>query len=316
MRNNYSTLTNTYNIKKVNQTYTYTDPVCTGTDRSSCSYNGVCLNGACVCDSKFWSGDKCQIPFCTDRPSCSGHGECTNGMCICDELWSGDRCEKPQCTADPDCLNGGKCMQGQCYCNDRFYGDNCQLIDYSVPPCDGNKGWVLNESLNTCVYKCTKDGQYPSNPDNNNNNAYKYVPPPVGSQGAGACYRIFDQLDHDSRYAACHTNFAPWNMGCFYWQGSPAVHKWKTQDWVSDSVDDCPGTAWPTCSLNIKNKNIVTAVNNNPIDYYNPVNQIDPESGDITGIKWGAANEKGIGSDDGMDVSIPYPSIPTSYQVV
>lgn len=242
MKNNYSTLSNTYNVKTVNQTYTDT-----------------------------------VLP-CTDKASCS---------------------------------NNGECVGGQCMCYNRFYGDNCELIDYSVPPCDENQGWFWNPSYeNECLYRCTTDGEIASKPANNNDRAYKYVQPPYGSQSAGKCYRIFDPLDHQSRKDACYTDYNPLDGGvCVYWQGSPAIYKWKEQDWISDEVDQCH--AWPTCNLYLKNNNNVVAVNNNPIDYFNPV--YDKES-DTLQIKWGGPNEKGIGSDgiSGLDVSIEYPSIPTS----
>jgi hypothetical protein len=207
-------------------------------------------------------------------------------------------------------------MQGQCYCHDRFYGDNCQLIDYSVPPCDGNEGWVLNESLNTCVYKCTKDGQYPSNPDNNNNNAYKYVRPTDGSHDPEKCYRIFDPLDHDSRKDACYTNFIPWDLGCKYNGNSKAIGVWKSQGWTPVPDGECTG--YPVCRT-LLNPNPVVAVNNNPIQYFNPVYYEDTGGGSISdALKWGEPNEKGIGyQTDGdwknfFDIDYPYPQIPTS----
>ena len=313
MKNNYSTLSNTYNSKTVNQTYT--DTVSSCTDRPSCSNHGDCVQGACLCDP-FRLGDNCEKPQCTDRPSCSNHGDCVNGICRCDPLWLGKNCENPQCTDSASCSNNGNCMQGQCYCNDRFYGDNCELIDYTVPPCDENEGWVLNPSYNECVYKCTKDGQIASNFENNNDNAYKYVAPPLGSQGAGKCYRIFDQLDHDSRKESCYTDYNPFDGGvCVYWQGSPAIHKWNAQDWISNSVDQCG--SWPTCNLYLKNDSNVVAAEGNPIDYFNPVYY---EASDTAiQIKWGDPNEKGIDDEpsderfpSGLDISIQYPSIPTS----
>jgi len=278
MRNNYSTLSNTYNIKTVNQTYT--DPVC------------------------------------TNPASCSFYGDCVNGNCVCKPNRHGDHCEKPFCTDSVSCSNNGDCNDGQCYCHDRFYGDNCQLVDYSVPPCDENEGWVLNESLNTCVYKCTKDGQYPSNPDNNNNNAYKYVRPTDGSHDPEKCYRIFDNLDHDSRYAACSSNLNPLDPHCQYNGNSKAIGVWKSQGWTPVPNDECAG--WPDCKT-LLNPNPVVAVNNNPIQYFNPVYYYDTDGGNINeALKWGEPNEKGIGYQTDsdwktfLDINYPYPQIPTS----
>jgi hypothetical protein len=292
MRNNYSTLSNTYNIKTDNQTYT--DPVCT--DRASCSNNGVCLNGACVCDSKFWSGDRCQTPFCTDSTPCSN------------------------CTDRASCSNNGDCKYGQCICDTVPYvrfGDNCEQTDPTIPPCNVNEGWFWNPSYeNKCVYKCTKDGQYPSNPDNNNNNAYKYVQAPDGSHEPEKCYRIFDHLDHDSRKDACYTDFNPLDPHCQYNGNSKAIGVWKSQGWAPVPNDECAG--WPDCKT-LLNPNPVVAVNNNPIQYFNPVYYYDTDSGNINeALKWGEPNEKGIGyQTDGdwkkfLDINYPYPQIPTS----
>ena len=284
MRNNYSTLSNTYNIKTVNQTYTDTLSSCT--DRPSCSNYGDCVNGTCICDTKFRLGNNCEIPKCTLPPGCSNHGQCgVDGKCTCDTV--------PYV----------------------WFGDNCEKTDRSVPPCDENEGWFWNPSYeNECVYRCTKDGQIASNPENNNT-AYKYVEPPLGSQGAGKCYKIFDALDYDSRNAACYTE----GFTCQYNSNAPAMGEWKAQGW-----DHYECTGWPFCTMNLdpsKNGGNVVAAEGNPIDYFNPIyyyNSDDP--GMPIEIGWGEPNEKGIGEQPDsygifkqhLDISYPYPSIPTS----
>jgi hypothetical protein len=56
----------------------------------------ACVNAKCVCKDG-WSGNNCELPFCTNRTQCSNHGNCQQAAyditCICDSGYSGARCK-------------------------------------------------------------------------------------------------------------------------------------------------------------------------------------------------------------------------------
>jgi len=63
----------------------------------SCSDNGTCFDGSCLCDAG-WTGADCSIEETADPcdgVSCNDNGICVNGDCLCDTGWTGEDCSTP-----------------------------------------------------------------------------------------------------------------------------------------------------------------------------------------------------------------------------
>lgn len=82
--------------------------------------------------------------------TCSGNGICVNGTCQCFEGYKGVDCKHLDCPHEPDCNGRGVCERSggvsACICNSGFAGDNCtEFVCPPKPPsvaCNGN-GWYL-----------------------------------------------------------------------------------------------------------------------------------------------------------------------------
>uniref|UniRef100_A0A1I7WLI1 SOCS box domain-containing protein n=1 Tax=Heterorhabditis bacteriophora TaxID=37862 RepID=A0A1I7WLI1_HETBA len=111
-------------------------------------YNGVCLNGTCVC-SKGWVGSQCDhcygrindlamnlngfnITYEFDKCpyNCYAHGVCKNQRCNCDKNYTGDYCDMQICTDEdngqPGPCQPGKCEKRKCSCPAQLHGEFCQ----------------------------------------------------------------------------------------------------------------------------------------------------------------------------------------------
>lgn len=123
----------------------------------SCSGQGECVNGACLCLAGFagvdcsqkvccsghgdcnlpdvcicnrgWSGASCAIPMVCADPKCSGHGECDAGFCDCEPGWGGPICAEAPVECDPPCGPHGSCDRatGSCTCEAGWGGDDCMM---------------------------------------------------------------------------------------------------------------------------------------------------------------------------------------------
>jgi len=94
-----------------------------------CSGHGDCnVPDVCICN-KGWSGSTCGIPMPCIDPKCSGHGECADGFCECEPGWEGDICENSPKECNPMCAEHGQCDRsaGTCTCDAGWGGDDCSM---------------------------------------------------------------------------------------------------------------------------------------------------------------------------------------------
>lgn len=102
---------------------------------NSCSGNGLCMDGTCVCGENFLGADcsdtkcpdgtmgpGCQMPSCPRE--CDGHGICMGGMCLCDKGHGGQDCSIPVVCLD-------SCFQV------------CNEVGLESPTCETCKGQCL-----------------------------------------------------------------------------------------------------------------------------------------------------------------------------
>lgn len=98
----------------------------------------------CKCDSKYYTGDLCEIRVVNECNSrCFNGASClTNGECLCAPGFAGDRCQLKRFTSECGsflCLNGGTCFinnqnEYSCSCSSSFTGKNCQTEITTTTP--------------------------------------------------------------------------------------------------------------------------------------------------------------------------------------
>ncbi|UJR06540.1 hypothetical protein I4U23_010823 [Adineta vaga] len=106
-------------------------------ESSTCSSNGVCNMGSCLCNPTF-SGklcDQCAVgyysyPYCYSCRSCESTGSCKNGSCICYE---------------PNRFTGISCKN----CQPSFYGGNC--LQYPIIQRINSTLWKDIDAVNVTI---------------------------------------------------------------------------------------------------------------------------------------------------------------------
>lgn len=105
----------------------------------------------CWCEDGY-TGGKCEkkvqlINFMQCPNSCSGNGLCMNGRCVCSpgmrgvdcslkicaKGWSGPECKTRTCPND--CSAAGICMDGKCTCSVGMVGEDCSVPEACWPAC-------------------------------------------------------------------------------------------------------------------------------------------------------------------------------------
>ncbi|XP_076940434.1 uncharacterized protein LOC143609606 [Bidens hawaiensis] len=110
---------------------------------NSCSLNGDCVDGKCMCFLGF-DGRDCSKRSCPSN--CNGHGKCLkNGICACNNGFTGIDCSTAVC--DEQCsLHGGVCDNGVCEfrCSD-YAGYTCRNSSLVLDNLSICKGVLTNE---------------------------------------------------------------------------------------------------------------------------------------------------------------------------
>ncbi|XP_077865604.1 uncharacterized protein LOC144352397 [Saccoglossus kowalevskii] len=81
--------------------------------------NGICINGACVCNNGWSASAIAKCTICTSSVACL-YGACVAGVCSCTEPWTLDpislTCSTVACTGNSDC-GMGTCQTSVCVCD-------------------------------------------------------------------------------------------------------------------------------------------------------------------------------------------------------
>lgn len=150
------------------------DPQCPGgcAGHGQCSFVSPESPGQCACDYG-WAGAGCQrvaldmqMKSCPN--SCSGNGLCLDGTCMCNVGFRGADCSASVCSGSfvgsqcdieacpNDCSGQGLCMGGACICWANFVGEDCRIPLKCQGPCQkvcGVSGVPQNRCDN-CVGEC------------------------------------------------------------------------------------------------------------------------------------------------------------------
>lgn len=123
----------------------------------SCSDNGVCFDGSCLCDTG-WTGADCSIPDTADPcdgVTCSGNGTCISGSCECATGWTGVDCSTPVNTDPCDgvtCSGNGTCVNGDCNCDTGYTGTDCSGLTRDLMVGTWNVSESCNNPASTDTY--------------------------------------------------------------------------------------------------------------------------------------------------------------------
>ncbi|UJR15629.1 hypothetical protein I4U23_002566 [Adineta vaga] len=130
---------------------------------STCMNGGSCVNGICMCSSKY-VGPSCQYENpCVNQNPCLNSGTCfsrynlnrtVTTQCFCLQGYTGSRCEAILCS--PTSCNGGVCTATQnnivCICPKGKVGDRCQYADAcATNPCLSNERCEQIGSQYQCI---------------------------------------------------------------------------------------------------------------------------------------------------------------------
>ena len=98
--------------------------------KKALGYNGGRGTRYCACDL-YWTGVDCCTPKIVEQcpEHCSGHGICVNGACVCDSGWQGEGCSVIKSACPQDCSAHGNCIAGKCSCERGFSGVACEHGD-------------------------------------------------------------------------------------------------------------------------------------------------------------------------------------------
>ncbi|KAL9270183.1 Leishmanolysin-like peptidase-like protein [Drosera capensis] len=202
-------------------------PAVSGQCPNSCSFNGDCMNGRCLCFLGF-HGHDCSKRSCPSN--CGEHGKClANGVCSCENGYAGIDCSTAVC--DEQCsLHGGVCNDGVC---------EFRCSDYAGYTCQNSS--ALLSSLSVCkdVLQSDSSGQHcaPSEPSILQQLEEVVVMPnyhslfPTGARklfnifGNGHCDEAAKRLacwisiqkcdkDGDNRLRVCYSACHSYNVAC------------------------------------------------------------------------------------------------------
>ncbi|GAB2222570.1 hypothetical protein Droror1_Dr00016689 [Drosera rotundifolia] len=202
-------------------------PAVSGQCPNSCSFNGDCMNGRCLCFLGF-HGHDCSKRSCPSN--CGEHGKClASGVCSCENGYAGIDCSTAIC--DEQCsLHGGVCDNGVC---------EFRCSDYAGYTCQNSS--ALLSSLSVCkdVLQSDASGQHcaPSEPSILQQLEEVVVMPnyhrlfPTGARklfnifGNGHCDEAAKRLacwisiqkcdkDGDNRLRVCYSACHSYNVAC------------------------------------------------------------------------------------------------------
>ncbi|CAC5414962.1 TN [Mytilus coruscus] len=135
----------TYKYVTVSYSCKGTTPKC----RKRCHKKAKCINGKCVCKSRY-QGDgvrscknkRDKTPKC--RKKCHKKAKCIRGKCVCKSGYRGDgirsctniKVKTPKCSRK--CHRKAKCIRGKCVCKSGYQGDgirSCTNRKVKAPKC-------------------------------------------------------------------------------------------------------------------------------------------------------------------------------------
>lgn len=122
----------------------YSGTACQDGCKNECSHQGDCVEGACLCFSRFLGED------CSNVACCSGHGSCDDpDTCVCEDGWGGHECSVKLLCADPKCSEHGACQMGTCVCDSGYGGPLCANLEGGCAPACGAAG-MCNPETRQC----------------------------------------------------------------------------------------------------------------------------------------------------------------------
>ncbi|XP_071371827.1 integrin beta-6 [Centroberyx affinis] len=148
---------------------------CRATEEAeSCSGQGDCFCGQCVCQASSFGrvyGPYCE---CNDYSCvrfrgelCGGHGQCDCGECVCQSGWTGEYCNcstsTEACVSEDGavCSGRGKCECGRCVCSvPGAFGDKCEKCPTCGDTCSSARTCIechlqVKDSAEVCVQRCS-----------------------------------------------------------------------------------------------------------------------------------------------------------------